>query len=288
MSDKSQIESARFCILMCWVGGIVGGLILAVLVVKLAGFHPLAGLFLGFLAAMTLAFLFYWLFCDEERDAAARAANAWVEPDELPEADELPEEAVADTVPEVADAGEEDPVAAEAPAEAPDPAPTATTAPETAAAAAPETKSVVQPSKALAGEADLASRKGEWRYGEEAAPTAKASEAKAPAAEAAPAKPATGEAAQPQALDGARGGKADNLKEIKGVGPKLEQLLNSLGIYHFDQIAGWNADEVAWMDDNLKGFKGRVSRDDWIGQAKVLASGGETEFSKRVEDGDVY
>ena len=111
---------------------------------------------------MTLAFLFYWLFCDEERDAAARAANAWVEPGDLPEADELSEEAVAETVPEVAAEGEEEAVGAEAPAAAPDPAPTATTeAPENAAAAAPETKSVVQPSKPLAGEADLAARKGE-------------------------------------------------------------------------------------------------------------------------------
>ena len=50
----------------------------------------------------------------------------------------------------------------------------------------------------------------------------------------------------------------------------------------------WTADEVAWVDANLQGFKGRVSRDTWVEQAKVLASGGETEFSKRVEDGDVY
>ena len=42
------------------------------------------------------------------------------------------------------------------------------------------------------------------------------------------------------------------------------------------------------MDENLKGFRGRVSRDDWIGQARILAAGGETEFSKRVEDGEVY
>jgi predicted flap endonuclease-1-like 5' DNA nuclease len=45
---------------------------------------------------------------------------------------------------------------------------------------------------------------------------------------------------------------------------------------------------VAWVDANLQGFKGRVTRDNWIAQAKILASGGETEFSKRVEDGDVY
>ena len=75
---------------------------------------------------------------------------------------------------------------------------------------------------------------------------------------------------------------------IKGVGPKLEQLLHELGFYHFDQIAGWSADEIAWVDVNLQGFKGRVSRDNWVEQAKVLAEGGATEFSRRVKKGDVY
>lgn len=96
------------------------------------------------------------------------------------------------------------------------------------------------------------------------------------------------EGTRPAALDGPRGGTADDLKKIKGVGPKMEKLCNSLGFYHFDQIANWTADEVAWVDNNLEGFKGRVSRDDWVAQAKLLASGGETEFSKKVEDGDVY
>ena len=102
------------------------------------------------------------------------------------------------------------------------------------------------------------------------------------AVEAAPA------ADQPKAMDGPRDGSADDLKRISGVGPKLEALLNSLGIYHFDQIAGWSEAEIAWVDDNLKGFKGRVTRDNWIEQAKTLGSGGETEFSKRVDEGDVY
>lgn len=89
-----------------------------------------------------------------------------------------------------------------------------------------------------------------------------------------PASPASdGAGKQPEALAAAREGGADNLKDIKGVGPKLEELLNELGIYHFDQIAAWGADEVAWMDENLKGFRGRVSRDDWVAQAKTLAGG---------------
>lgn len=95
-----------------------------------------------------------------------------------------------------------------------------------------------------------------------------------PEPEASPAPAATGEALRPVALDGPRDGGADNLKEIKGIGPKLEKLFNSLGFYHCDQIANWSAEEVAWVDENLEGFKGRVTRDDWVAQAKILASGG--------------
>ena len=89
------------------------------------------------------------------------------------------------------------------------------------------------------------------------------------------AKPASkpAKAARPAALKAARGGRADDLKLIKGVGPKLEKLLNSLGFFHFDQVAAWTGSEVAWVDDNLEGFKGRVSRDGWVAQAKRLAKG---------------
>ena len=107
--------------------------------------------------------------------------------------------------------------------------------------------------------------------------------APAPAAAAEP-----GEGTRPAALEAAREGGADDLKRIKGIGPKLEKLCNSLGFYHFDQIAAWTADEVAWVDQNLEGFKGRVTRDNWVEQARLLASGGETEFSKKVDKGDVY
>lgn len=99
---------------------------------------------------------------------------------------------------------------------------------------------------------------------------------------------AQGPGTRPESLAAPRDGGADNLKEIKGVGPKLEQLLHTLGFFHFDQIAAWTADEVSWVDQNLKGFKGRVSRDHWVDQAKVLAVGGETEFSKKVSKGGVY
>ncbi|MFN3644879.1 MAG: hypothetical protein ACK4TB_18380, partial [Gemmobacter sp.] len=95
-------------------------------------------------------------------------------------------------------------------------------------------------------------------------------------------------AAKPAGLSGARGGKADDLKQIKGIGPKMEAMLHGMGYFHFDQIAAWTPAEIAWVDENLEGFKGRVTRDEWVAQARLLAGGGETDFSKRVEDGGVY
>lgn len=94
-------------------------------------------------------------------------------------------------------------------------------------------------------------------------------------------------ATRPVGLEAARGGMADDLKQIKGVGPVLENLLHSLGYFHFDQVAAWTAAEVAWVDDNLEGFKGRVTRDEWVPQARLLAAGGSTEHSRRVANGEI-
>ncbi|GAA3871012.1 NADH:quinone oxidoreductase [Celeribacter arenosi] len=105
---------------------------------------------------------------------------------------------------------------------------------------------------------------------------------------AAPARKAVAADGKPEFLSAARAGGPDDLKQIKGVGPKMEALLHSMGVYHFDQVGGWRAKEVKWMDDNLAGFKGRVTRDEWVKQAKVLAKGGETEFSSKVKKGGVY
>ncbi len=138
--------------------------------------------------------------------------------------------------------------------------------------------------------------------GRKAAPKPRAKPKPEPKAKATPAPKAAQQPAQPEAAPGnlgapvakpaalaaPRGGTADDLKAIKGVGPKLEKMLHSLGFFHFDQIATWTDAEVGWVDENLQGFKGRVSRDNWVEQAKLLAEGGETEFSKKVNKGDVY
>jgi NADH-quinone oxidoreductase subunit E len=76
---------------------------------------------------------------------------------------------------------------------------------------------------------------------------------------------------RPVGLSAPRGGTGDDLKKINSVGPPMEKLLNSLGYYHFDQIAAWSPAETAWVDDNLEGFKGRATRDNWISQARSLS-----------------
>ncbi len=120
------------------------------------------------------------------------------------------------------------------------------------------------------------------------APAAAPAPEPAPVPAAAPEPAAESDDGTPEFLSAAREGGPDDLKQIKGVGKKLEQTLHGMGIYHFDQIASWGPKEQAWMDDNLKGFKGRATRDEWVPQAKLLAAGGETEFSKKVDKGDVY
>ncbi len=105
-----------------------------------------------------------------------------------------------------------------------------------------------------------------------------------PAAADRPRPAATGKPSRPKGLTGARGGKADNLQLISGVGPKLDKTLQGLGFYHFDQIAAWSKDEVDWVDEHLR-FKGRIERDEWIPQAKLLAAGDMAAFNRKYGTG---
>ena len=73
---------------------------------------------------------------------------------------------------------------------------------------------------------------------------------------------------------------------IKGVGKLIESKLAKEGITSFSQIAGWEKADITEFDEKLS-FKGRIERDEWISQAKILAKGGTTEFSKRAAKGDV-
>lgn len=74
----------------------------------------------------------------------------------------------------------------------------------------------------------------------------------------------------PKILSAALYGKKDDLKLISGVGPKLERLLNENGVYYFWQVASWSRTDIEAIDQRLDVFKGRISRDDWVLQAKEL------------------
>jgi predicted flap endonuclease-1-like 5' DNA nuclease len=79
----------------------------------------------------------------------------------------------------------------------------------------------------------------------------------------------------------AASGAPDDLLEIKGVGPALNNLLNSLGVTRFDQIADWSSEHIAIVDSHLGAFRGRIERDSWVTQAGLLAAGKMEEFEHR-------
>ncbi|WP_430408351.1 hypothetical protein [Kordia sp.] len=74
----------------------------------------------------------------------------------------------------------------------------------------------------------------------------------------------------------------DDLKRIKGVGPFIEDKLNTIGIYTFDQISKFTPEDMQTVTELISFFPGRIERDDWKGQASILKKGGDTDFSKRV------
>ena len=86
--------------------------------------------------------------------------------------------------------------------------------------------------------------------------------------------------AQEEAAQAAPEG-ADDLTRLKGVGPKLATQLNTLGVTSFAQIASWSEADIDRIDDQLGRFKGRIRRDNWIEQAKLLNSGDTAAYEAR-------
>ena len=74
------------------------------------------------------------------------------------------------------------------------------------------------------------------------------------------------------------GGAADDLTRIKGLGPKLADLLGQLGVTTYAQIAAWDASDVERIDAQLGRFRGRITRDQWVEQARLLSAGDESGF----------
>ena len=83
------------------------------------------------------------------------------------------------------------------------------------------------------------------------------------------------------------GGARDDLKQIRGVGPKLEGLLHDHGVTRFAQIAAWTDADIDQFADKIGSMGGRVRSDDWVSQARTLTAGGTTEISGRVDRDDL-
>ncbi len=150
------------------------------------------------------------------------------------------------------------------------------------ASAAAEPKPAAMPAASAAG---LMSASAKAEPKPKAAPKAKAEPKAKAVAEAAPVAVVEG-GSPPKALKAPRKGVADDLQKIEGIGPVLEKLCHGLGIFHFDQIAAFGPAEITWMDGNLKGFRGRVSRDKWVAQAKLIGEIGLDAFLIRAKTND--
>jgi predicted flap endonuclease-1-like 5' DNA nuclease len=101
-----------------------------------------------------------------------------------------------------------------------------------------------------------------------------------------PSTPTQHPGTRPQGIAAPEGGHADDLKLIKGIGPKNEKISNALGVYHIRQIANWTPGEAIWVGHHMA-FPGRIEREHWIPQAKLLASGGDTDHSAGVKSGTI-
>ena len=141
-------------------------------------------------------------------------------------------------------------------------------APSPAADAAVDSAVPAKESEALAVAEEIAEAK-ELAEAEEAEISAKLANL---GKDATPEQKADAVGTRPQGLAAPRGDESDNLQRIKGIGRVNEQKLNALGIFHFDQIAGWGRPEIRWVDTYLA-FPGRIDRENWVAQAAKLAAG---------------
>jgi predicted flap endonuclease-1-like 5' DNA nuclease len=94
--------------------------------------------------------------------------------------------------------------------------------------------------------------------------------------------------AKPRALPAPVNGLPDDLQRIAGIGPQTESILNGLGVFHFDQIAAWSAEETAYVEAAIATAGGVVIGEDWVGQASRLSRRRRPEFSNAVDDSDMF
>ncbi|PFG62788.1 putative flap endonuclease-1-like 5' DNA nuclease [Thioclava sp. ES.031] len=277
-----------------WAG--ITGLVVAVFLMVVAHEPFFVAVFLGLLTVLLFGAFLIWAFCSEHgAPGAADGTGASTDDSEIPES---PVETFNASSPEG--------VAAQAQAAAAAPTPAAerevtradTMTPKDEAATPEADKPEPGPTtKPATEEAEAEGPKAEPKAEEpkaepEADETTPLSAMSAQVAD----KPAANAGGQPEAAEGdgkkPRGLKqprkagADDLKKIEGVGLKLEEVLNGWGIYHYDQIAKWGPEEIAYADQNVPRFKGRCTRDKWVSQAKIIVEEGMDAFLERAKTND--
>ncbi|MBN2740736.1 MAG: hypothetical protein JXR35_07515 [Rhodobacteraceae bacterium] len=302
-----------------WAG--ITGLVVAVFLMVVAHEPFYVAVFLGLLTVLLFGAFLIWAFCSGtgapgSADGTGAERNIARKPDPMPSPSDLeapvsafnpqspegeaahkqaevaaPDASVpAETQPALASASTPAAVMS-APAPAQDEAPSkpapakaesastpaATAKPKAAAKPAAEKKAAA---KKTAAEKPAAEKKTAAKK------PAAAKAAKPKASATAPAQAADGAAQKPKGLKAPRAAGADDLTKIEGIGPKLAETLNGWGVYHFDQIAKWGANEIAYADTNVPRFKGRCTRDKWVAQAKIIVEEGMDAFLERAKTND--
>lgn len=238
-----------------WIVAAIAGVVVLLFVSGIGDLHWLAGLFLGSLTFVMLGATLIWLTCHETPELFADDLGATSTDWQREMMERQPESLL------VGGALGPDP-AAQIPI---------------VAGAAPAAARAEEAPAAKAKEAPAASKAA-----------AKSEPAKSEPASAEPAARKTPSRAKPAAAKKTETAGADDLMRIKGIGPKLSDWLHENGVNRYAQIAAWDAATVADYAQRLGRMGNRIEADDWVGQAKLLAAGGETEFSHRVDDGEVY
>ncbi|WP_417806955.1 hypothetical protein [Thioclava sp.] len=294
-----------------WAG--ITGLVVMVFLMVVAHEPFYVALFLGLLTFLLFGAFLIWAFCSGtgapgSADGTGAARNVARTPDPVPSPSDLeaPVSAFKAQSPEGEAAHKQAEVAAP---DAPVPTETQPAVPSAATPAAvmsaPAPATAEAPAKSAPAKAEAVSKPAAKKTATKPKASANSAVAKKPAAakktsaakKPAAAKPAKASATAPaQAADGAgqkpsglsapRASGADDLTKIEGIGPKLAETLNGWGVFHFDQIAQWGADEVAYADQNVPRFKGRCTRDKWVSQAKIIVDEGMDAFLERAKTND--
>lgn len=255
-------QSTTICRRNCWVAGALAAGLLWLALVLMAGYPAGQGLVIAIIVFLLLSFFLIWAFCS--------GAETRIEP----VADTRPVAAPASAPQVVADPAPSAPLMAAPVVTAPVlPAPVATMPLEAAPArpvASVASDTGAKPRKSAKPAAAKPVAKAKPAAAEKSARTAKPRAAGLDAA-----MGRTKEASQSGTplLSRPRGGKGDDLKLIIGVGPVLEKLMNGIGVWHFDQVAAWKAADIALVDSKMGSFRGRITRDGWVKQARLLAKG---------------